>query len=75
MFADLSRAGNILGMNTWSSFARSEHRLKTEDAILGQRGQLLESFINQEYQGIYSFNDTNLFIFHFKRTLLTPPHN
>jgi len=57
MFVDLSRTRNILSMNTWSSFARAEHLLKTEDAILAQRGQLLELFINQEYHGIYSFNE------------------
>ena len=57
MFVDLSRTRNILGMNTWSSFARAEHLLNTEDAILGQRGQLLELFINKEYRGIYSFNE------------------
>ena len=57
MFVDLSRTRNILGMNTWSSFARAEHLLKAENANLGQRGQLLELFINQEYYGIYSFNE------------------
>ena len=44
-------------MNTWSSFARSNHLLIESEARLSQRGHLVELIVNDEYAGIYSMNE------------------
>ena len=57
MYIDLSKSRNILGMETWSSFARANHLLIEEDAQLSQRGYLVEVFLNNDYIGVYSMNE------------------
>lgn len=57
MYIDLSKTRNILGMETWGSFARSSHLLLEEDALLYQRGNIVELFLNNNYVGIYSMNE------------------
>ena len=57
MYIDLSKTRNILGMETWGSFARASHLLLEEDALLYQRGNIVEVFLNNDYVGIYSMNE------------------
>jgi hypothetical protein len=57
MFVDLSRSRGILGMDTWSSFARSNHLSIESEARLAQRGHLVELIVNNQYTGIYSMNE------------------
>ena len=57
MFVDLSKSRNILGMNIWSYFGRSNHLSIESEARLAQRGHLVELFLNNEYAGIYSMNE------------------
>ena len=57
MFVDLSRTRNILGMDTWSSFGRSDHRSIEHYAKLGQRGHTVELIMNNHYAGVYSMNE------------------
>jgi len=57
MYIDLSKSRNILGMETWSSFARANHLFIEEDAQLSQRGYLVEVFLNNDYIGVYSINE------------------
>ncbi len=57
MFIDLSRSRGILGMDTWSSFARSHHLSNESEAQLAQRGHLVELILNKQYAGIYSMNE------------------
>jgi len=56
MYIDLSKSRNILGMETWASFARATY-LVEEEAKLSQRGNLVEVFLNNDYLGVYSFNE------------------
>ena len=56
MYIDLSKSRNILGMETWASFARATY-LFEEEARLSQRGNLVEVFLNNDYLGVYSFNE------------------
>tara|TARA_Y100000294_G_scaffold129930_1_gene121848 strand:- start:477 stop:2000 length:1524 start_codon:yes stop_codon:yes gene_type:complete len=57
MYIDLSKSRNILGMETWSSFARANHLLIEENAQLSQGGCLVEVFHNNNYLGVYSMNE------------------
>lgn len=57
MYLDPSKSRNIVGMNLWSSFGRSEHLQEESDALLSQRGKLVEVFLNNSYLGMYSFNE------------------
>ena len=57
MFIDLSRSRNILGMDIWSLFGRSNHLSFEDEARLAQRGHLVEVILNDEYVGIYSMNE------------------
>ena len=57
MFVDLSRTRNILGMDTWSSFGRSDHTSIEHYAKLGQRGHTVELIMNNHYAGVYSMNE------------------
>jgi len=56
MYIDISKSRNILGMETWASFARATY-LFEEEARLSQRGNLVEVFLNNDYLGVYSFNE------------------
>ena len=57
MYIDLSRSRNILGMETWASFARANYIIEEEEARLSQRGHLVEVFLNNDYLGVYSLNE------------------
>ena len=57
MYIDLSRSRNMLGMKTWSSFARANYLVEETKAKLYQRGHLIELFHNNVYLGVYSFNE------------------
>jgi len=57
MYLDLSKSRNIIGMQIWESFASANYTPIEEDFRLGQNGITIELFVNNEYLGIYSFNE------------------
>jgi hypothetical protein len=57
MYFDETKSKNILGMKIWEAFSRSKHLVDEEEALLSQRGELVEVFLNNNYLGIYSFNE------------------
>ena len=57
MWIDHSNSRNIIGMNIWESFASATYFEEEEEARLGQSGEYIELFINDEYMGIYSVNE------------------
>ena len=56
MHFDPSKSRNLVGMKIWGEFVRAEHLIE-EEALLTQRGVLVEVFFNNNYLGIYSFNE------------------
>ena len=56
MHFDPSKSRNLVGMKIWGEFVRAEHLIE-EEALLTQRGVLVEVFLNNNYLGIYSFNE------------------
>ena len=58
MYIDPSRSRNITAMQIWQNFlATAMYFPEEEEARLGQRGEYIELFINDEYLGIYSMNE------------------
>lgn len=57
MWIDHSNSRNIIGMNIWESFASATYFEQEGDARLGQSGEYVELFINDEYVGVYSCNE------------------
>ena len=58
MYIDPSRSRNITAMQIWQTFlATATYLPEEEEARLGQRGEYIELFINDEYLGIYSMNE------------------
>jgi len=57
MYIDLSKSRHIIGMNIWENLASASYLSEEEDARLGLSGHYVELFINNEYLGLYSFNE------------------
>lgn len=56
--ADVFRLRNHIATEIWNSFAQKPYYAEQEPEVLsGVRGQVVEIFLNNKYQGIYSFTE------------------